>query len=184
MASHLEESGVVALTLSAWYDYDARCAKCGFVDPVTFGELESQINPSARCEGLAKGNWWGLRLELRQLPKGAEDAAYGYGFSYLHLRRPALERPYRDASLGEDSAFLRGLRKACGPESVRFVRDELGVCLHVMHGDNTADSAVHRAVYPDEVMGLAIWSLDFALPMLEAWRSSFVPSDVAGQFRH
>uniref|UniRef100_A0A7S4RBM0 Glycosyltransferase 2-like domain-containing protein n=1 Tax=Alexandrium monilatum TaxID=311494 RepID=A0A7S4RBM0_9DINO len=180
MLEFLEGRDAVALTLSTWYDFDMQQLKCGFVDPIALGAPD----PLGVSLGLARGGPPRLALEERLPPPEAHDTLFGYGFSYVHLRAPAIARPYPDVSLGEDVAFIAGLQEAHGERSMRLVRDEVGVCLHVMHGGNTADSAIHRDALPEEGMGLAVWDLDFALPLRDAWQASFVPSDVAGQFRH
>merc|ERR1712167_467745 len=84
-----------------------------------------------------------------------ESSIYGYGFSFVHLREPATRYPYPGIGLGEDFDFMQALRSALGPEKIGLRRDERGICLHIMHGANTADSAVHRIISPEDFRRLA-----------------------------
>eukprot|EP00415_Alexandrium_ostenfeldii_P000694 UN0694 len=180
MLECLKGHQTAAVTLSTWYDFDVKQTKCGFVDPIALGSAD----PLELSKGLTRSEQPCVALEARAVPSDADDVLFGYGFSYVHWRVPALSRPYPDAYLGEDVAFITGLRESLGQRCVKLVRDEVGICLHVMHGGNTADSALHRDARPDEVNGLAVWDLTFALPLREAWEASFSPSHIAGQFRH
>ncbi|CAE7655920.1 unnamed protein product, partial [Symbiodinium pilosum] len=91
---------------------------------------------------------------------GVEGAVYGYGFSYVHFRGPALHHPYPDTKMCEDVNFMLQLREAYG-QRVGLHRDLEGICLHVMHGGNTADSMLHRAVSAEDMAKLDVCKLDF-----------------------
>ncbi|CAE7524054.1 unnamed protein product [Symbiodinium natans] len=149
MVQVLQRKNLVALTLSAWYDFDTRLNRCGFVDPEALTDLDlAATNVSAMA-----------KTELQRLRRsGVEGAVYGYGFSYVHLREPALQHPYPDTKMCEDVNFMLQLRDAFGPR-VGLHRDVEGVCLHVMHGGNTADSMLHRAVSAQEMAKLNVCKL-------------------------
>jgi len=152
MVGHLQERDLVALTLSAWYDFDRRHGKCGFVDPIALTDLHLLPWGDPIMQG-ADPAMPELQELLQELQK---DTVYGYGFSFVHLREPALRHPYPNYSMGEDLVFMLGLREAFGHDRVGLLRDDQGLCVHVMHGDNTADSAAHRAVSSDEARQLAV----------------------------
>jgi len=184
LVAHLQEQELVALTLSAWYDFDKRKGLCGFVDPMAINELDllPWEEPIMRSASRTSP-------EVRELYKEhAEQSIYGYGFSFAYLRESALHHPYPDIGMGEDFDFMWELRRVYGHDRIGLMRDERGLCLHLMHGGNTADSAVHREVELDVVRSLAVCSIDTFKPLLsdmERLREESImhSAGVIGKFR-
>lgn len=137
MTEHLYANNLAALTLSTWFDFDLRRGQCGFVDPMSLQD------------------------------ESVEEDVWGYGFSYVHLRQPALANPYPSISFGEDYDFMLALREALGASSIGLLSDTRGLCLHMMHGGNTADSAKHRKVTAQEMRHLAVAKLSLVSPLLD-----------------
>jgi len=178
MVAELEERNLAALTLSAWYDYHVKSGRCGFVDPTAMHDLDVLYQNEADMENSGK-----TAKEMKILrDEAVEQAVFGYGFSYAHRRGPALSHPYPDSWFGEDLIFMRQLRWAFGSRSVGLMRDEQGICLHMMHGANTADSVAHRSVPPKEFKGLDVWKLkvDFATPVRSVSRPAV--GEAVGKF--
>jgi len=160
MVGRMLERGLSVLKLCAWYDFDVRSSRCGFVEPSSFDNLDLLQYP---CETELD------ELELERLHTEVRRNSWdGFGFSIVHLREVALSHPYPDVSMAEDVAFMSGLRSALGSECVGLHSDTVGICLHVMHGGNTADSPAHRPVALDAMKGLAVCDLDFVSPLLQA----------------
>ncbi|OLQ08853.1 hypothetical protein AK812_SmicGene7628 [Symbiodinium microadriaticum] len=169
MVRELQRKNLVALTLSAWYDFDTRMNRCGYVDPEALTDLDL---PNSNLADAAK-------TELEKLRRsGVEGAVYGYGFSYVHLREPGLQHPYPDTKMCEDVKFMLQLRDAFGPR-VGLRKDLEGICLHIMHGGNTADSMLHRAVSADEITRLDVSKLQIVASMARKMQKEF---DRPGRF--
>lgn len=169
MVRELQRKNLVALTLSAWYDFDTRMNRCGYVDPEALTDLDL---PNSNLADAAK-------TELEKLRRsGVEGAVYGYGFSYVHLREPGLQHPYPDTKMCEDIKFMLQLRDAFGPR-VGLRKDLEGICLHIMHGGNTADSMLHRAVSADEIARLDVSKLQIVASMARRMKKEF---DRPGRF--
>lgn len=152
MVSHLRSKNLVAATLSTWYDYDTRLGACGFVDPQALNDMD-----------LVHGRQYTFMKQLRD--SAIESAVYGYGFSYVYTRDAILLRPYPDMNSCEDIFWMLQLRDAVG--RVGLVRDTTGICLHLIHGGNTADSVMHRGVSPDEMAALEVSKLQLVRPLVE-----------------
>ena len=158
MVSELRRRQLVALTLSAWYDFDLRLGLCGFVAPEELHEVDLLPIRSRRMRELGR--------------EAVEAAVYGYGFSYVYERSAAMAEPFADRNMCEDVDFFSRLRDKGSQVGLR--RDEEGICLHVMHGKNTADSMLHRSV---SIEKLHVCTL--SLPFFHRARQ---PKEVPGRF--
>ncbi|CAJ1391988.1 unnamed protein product [Effrenium voratum] len=172
MVSELESRKLAALTLSAWYDFDLRLRRCGYVEPEVMHELDLCRNPS-KAPLSASAELWALRADA------VDSAVYGYGFSYVYLRAAALQHPFPDRNMCEDIAFMRELRSR---EKVGLKRDTEGICLHIMHGGNTADSMLHRVVQADELAKLEVAKLRSQLTFLEVQPDLSQAKEKRGRF--
>eukprot|EP00930_Biecheleria_cincta_P086924 TRINITY_DN76178_c0_g1_i1.p1 TRINITY_DN76178_c0_g1~~TRINITY_DN76178_c0_g1_i1.p1 ORF type:complete len:664 (-),score=79.20 TRINITY_DN76178_c0_g1_i1:16-1980(-) len=152
MVSHLRSKNLIAVTLSSWYDYDTRLGACGFVDPQALNDMD-----------LVHGRQYTFMKQLRD--SAVESAVYGYGFSYVYTRDAIMLRPYPDMNSCEDIFWMLQLRDAVG--RVGLLRDTAGICLHLIHGGNTADSVMHRGVAPETMASLEVAKLQFVKPMVE-----------------
>jgi len=90
---------------------------------------------------------------------GYEGIVYGFGFSYAYYREVALKYPFPHVSLSEDNQFMSRLRTAFGDEKVGLMRDPEGICLHLIHGNNTSGCGSHRDVSTEEAAGLKVCDL-------------------------
>ena len=158
MVSELRRRQLAALTLSAWYDFDLRLGLCGFVAPEEFHEVDLLPIRSRHMR------------ELRR--EAVEAAVYGYGFSYVYERSAAMAEPFGDRNMCEDVDFFKRLREKGLQVGLR--RDEEGICLHVMHGKNTADSMLHRGVSIEKLHVCAL-----SLPLFHRARQ---PKELPGRF--
>jgi glycosyltransferase involved in cell wall biosynthesis len=59
----------------------------------------------------------------------------GFGFSYVFKREIWGAAKYPDASFGEDTRFLKAAVK---PDRLICVADQMGICLHTLHGSNAS----------------------------------------------
>jgi len=172
MLEEMCEQGWDAITLRSWYIYDSSTGKIGHADP---RKTEDAHDP------------------------GSLDAwEYGYGFSYMYTREIATRIPYSDVSFdaksesSEDWPFFERIRKSTqqelgclperpvfvkgthyaipGPQGVALLADDFGLCLHVMHSDNLAQSLAHRRVPMDEAEALEVRELEGFEAMLQSYR--------------
>mmetsp|Transcript_47883 Transcript_47883/g.138508 ORF Transcript_47883/g.138508 Transcript_47883/m.138508 type:complete len:767 (-) Transcript_47883:54-2354(-) len=90
---------------------------------------------------------------------GYEGIVYGFGFSYAYYRDIAMKYPFPHISMSEDNQFMSRLRKVFGDEKVGLVRDEEGICLHLIHGNNSSGCGSHRDVALEEAAGLQVCKL-------------------------
>lgn len=125
--------GLDALTLSGWFNYFASEGTCGYSDPESWSPVSAE--------------------EL-------DEILYGYGFSYVHKRQPALKQPYPDAEFAEDAPFFLAMRSHLGPHRVRLKLDTEGLCLHIVHKANSAgDMPISRQVTAEELNKLEVAKL-------------------------
>lgn len=122
------------LTLSSWYNYFVTTGAVGYADPRKVWEEPVE--------------------DMSQ--EAMDDVLFGYGFSYVHRRRPALALPYPNVGFAEDAPFFLGLRKALGNEKIGLKHDTEGLCMHLVH---RANSAGHMPVARDV--------LESELPLLD-----------------
>lgn len=166
MVAELDRRNLVALTLSAWYDFDLRLGRCGFVDPEALHDVDLVAAKTRHPK-------------IRQFrDSGVEAAIYGYGFSYVYLRRVAMFYPFTDTNMCEDVDFFLRLKEVYDYQ-VGLKRDQEGLCLHIMHGDNTADSMLHREVH--EIAKLHVCELN--LPFLAKMEGE-TASKLTGEEHH
>lgn len=109
MVQEMRERGLAGLTLSSWYNYFETSGMCGYTDPDSWPPEEDM-----------------------------DEVLFGYGFSYVHLRRVALALPYPDVEFAEDYPFFSRLREALGKHRVALKADTQGLCVHVVHPRNSA----------------------------------------------
>ncbi|CAK9011833.1 Glyco_trans_2-like domain-containing protein [Durusdinium trenchii] len=76
MVSELQRRHLVALTLSAWFDFDLRLQRCGFVDPEALQDVDSVPKKHPKLRALREAS--------------VEAAVYGYGFSYARAAKGEL----------------------------------------------------------------------------------------------
>jgi glycosyltransferase involved in cell wall biosynthesis len=138
MVGEMQEKGFAAMTLSSWYNYFLYnrftiSGVCGYSDPDCWGTLDKE--------------------EL-------DEILYGYGFSYVHERRIALAHPYPNFDFAEDAPFFLRLRELLGDSKVALKKDEEGICMHIMHRDNSTDDCeFSRRITPQELLDLEVSSL-------------------------
>eukprot|EP00932_Pfiesteria_piscicida_P023146 SRR837773.988.p1 GENE.SRR837773.988~~SRR837773.988.p1 ORF type:complete len:359 (+),score=96.33 SRR837773.988:151-1077(+) len=109
----MQARSLVGVTLSAWYNYYSLTGDCTYSDPSSWGE------------------WASSQEEL-------DAILFGYGFSYAHRRHVSLEAPYPNVRFAEDAPFFLGLRSTYGDDRVGLLRDDRGICMHIMHRANSA----------------------------------------------
>jgi len=93
----------------------------------------------ASCAKLSCWHTYALRTRSFRVLNACEDdekELYGWGFSFVYLRDAWLECPYAHMGLGEDYDFVRRLRLQGQP--LVLVHDEIGICAHTCHLDNTS----------------------------------------------
>jgi len=134
MVGEMTKKGLIGVTLSAWYNFYMSTGECTYSDPSSWDE------------------WAENEEEL-------DAILFGYGFSYAHRRHVALEAPYPNVHFAEDAPFFLHLRKVYGAEQVGLLRDERGICMHVMHRANSAQVLGTYEVDEDEMDSLAITGL-------------------------
>jgi hypothetical protein len=135
MVGEMKARNLVGLTLSSWYNYLVQDGFVGYTDPRVKWEVPLE------------------QLDERKL----DEVLYGYGFSYVHLRRPALALPYPDVVFAEDAPFFLGLRERFGRERVALKQDTEGLCMHLVHRANSAGHMpVVREVSQAEVKALDV----------------------------
>ncbi|CAK9101571.1 unnamed protein product [Durusdinium trenchii] len=78
----------------------------------------------------------------------------------VYLRSAAMAHPFPDTSMCEDVDFLLRLKEVY-QHRVGLKRDEEGICLHLMHGGNTADSMLHQSVSAQKFAQLHVSKLQF-----------------------
>jgi len=137
MVGRLKERNVHAIKLSSWFTYTTNTADWGFCDPIA----------------------WGLTKGMDEESRDVKKWVYGYGFSYVFLRKTGLELWYEDINLGEDFNFITQLQIRKGDKSIEFFHDDFGICLHVQHGANTSNSIPLRKVARNEALDLDIMEL-------------------------
>ena len=130
MVAEMQRHGWGAATLSGWHNYFEQSGKCGYSDPESW--------------------------KVENLEELAETI-YGYGFSYVFKRSLALCYPYPNVEFSEDAPFMLRLRSVLGDARVGLLRDEQGMCLHVVHRDSTCiDPEISRLLSEDEFEDLQV----------------------------
>jgi len=134
MAVEMRQKGLCAVKLSSWYNFYVGTGECTYSDPSSWDE------------------WASNQDEL-------DAILYGYGFSYAHRRHVSLESPYPDVRFAEDAPFFLGLRNLYGPDKVKLLRDEAGICVHIMHHTNSAEVLGTDDIDDEDIDDLAIAKL-------------------------
>jgi len=148
MVGEMKSRGLTAITLSSWYNYIVPRRVCAYSDPV------SKI------------------ADAEQL----DEVLYGYGFSYVHRRREALLFPYPDVGFAEDAPFLFKLREEFGDAKVALKRDETGICMHIVHRNNStgvAGESLSRELSQAEVDALSVARLPVFRKFLDMHATSW-----------
>merc|ERR1712151_785636 len=130
----MQSKDLHGVTLSSWYNFYTGSGACTFSDPESWEE------------------WASDQAEL-------DAILYGYGFSYAHRRFVSLESPYPDVRFAEDAPFFLGLKKLYGDNKVALLKDEAGICMHIMHRANSAQVLGTDDVDEEDIDGLAIAGL-------------------------
>jgi len=147
MVGELQTRGLVALTLSSWFNYFESTGVCGY--------------SSADC-------WEEDEIE---------DNLYGFGFSYVHRRSFGLSCPYPNVDFAEDAPFMYKLKELCGDAAVGLRPDTEGLCMHIVHRANsTEDPTFSREVPHEELLTLEVAALPFFRDYLEARANFWWPS--------
>eukprot|EP00928_Gymnodinium_smaydae_P063049 TRINITY_DN46747_c0_g1_i1.p1 TRINITY_DN46747_c0_g1~~TRINITY_DN46747_c0_g1_i1.p1 ORF type:complete len:600 (-),score=88.47 TRINITY_DN46747_c0_g1_i1:51-1778(-) len=134
LVGHMQQKGLVGITLSAWHNYYVGRGVCTFSDPSGWGEWVSDA-------------------------KELENVLYGYGFSYVHRRAPSLAHPYPNVGFAEDAPFFLKLRELYGDPKVLLWKDNAGLCMHIMHRANTAQVLGTRTVSAQDLAQLKVCDL-------------------------
>lgn len=116
MVGEMKTRRLEGITLSAWYNYFVHSGTVGYTDPLKVWEVPIE------------------ELEQSEL----DEVLYGYGFSYVHRRRPSLALPYPSVCFAEDAPFFLGLRRHFGDDKIALKRDLEGLCMHLVHRANSA----------------------------------------------
>eukprot|EP00405_Crypthecodinium_cohnii_P007456 CAMPEP_0206419776 /NCGR_PEP_ID=MMETSP0324_2-20121206/384_1 /ASSEMBLY_ACC=CAM_ASM_000836 /TAXON_ID=2866 /ORGANISM="Crypthecodinium cohnii, Strain Seligo" /LENGTH=408 /DNA_ID=CAMNT_0053883405 /DNA_START=484 /DNA_END=1706 /DNA_ORIENTATION=- len=139
MIGELQHRGLEALTFSGWYNFFDRNGVCTYTSQDCWDEDE------------------------------VEDNLYGFGFSYVHRRRPGLLSPYPNIEFAEDLPFMMNLMKHYGEGAVGLMPDSSGLCIHMVHRSNsTVDPLYTREVPREELVGLEVAKLPIFVEYLEA----------------
>lgn len=99
---------------------------------------------------------------------GYEGIVYGFGFSYAYYRDVAIQFPFPHISMSEDNQFMSRLRRTFGDEKVGLMRDHEGICLHLMHGNNSSGCGSHRDVSLEEAARMKVCDLHKFAPHVES----------------
>jgi len=134
MVEEMRSKALYAVTLSSWYNFYVGTGECTYSDPSSWEE------------------WASNQEEL-------DAILYGYGFSYAHRRHVSLESPYPDVRFAEDAPFFLGLRNLYGSDKVALLRDEIGICVHIMHHTNSAEVLGTDDIDDEDIDDLAIAKL-------------------------
>lgn len=108
MVEDMRARGLAGITLASWFNYFETTGSCGYTDA---------------------DSW-----QLDDL----DEVLFGYGFSYVHLRRVGLALPYPDVEFAEDYPFFGRLRDVLGASRVALKADTTGLCMHIVHPRNSA----------------------------------------------
>jgi len=135
MIDTMDSEGLVAATLSGWHNYYREKGQCTYSDADSWGE------------------WAETSEELSKI-------LYGYGFSYSHRRRVAVDHPYPDVEFAEDAPFMLKFREVYGHQSVGLLEDTEGLCVHILHKANSAQVLASSVLTQEEIDELAVSSLD------------------------
>jgi len=127
MVREMQSRNLDALTLSSWYNYFVTTGAVGYADPQKVWEKPVD------------------QISVNEM----DEVLYGYGFSYVHRRRPALAMPYPNVEFAEDAPFMLGLRRALGSDRVALKRDTEGLCMHLVHRANSAGHMPTAREVPD-----------------------------------
>lgn len=149
MVEEMDKRGLVALTLSSWYNYIVPRQVCAYSDPESWEPWDED--------------------EL-------EEVLYGYGFSYVHKREFSLMLPYPDVEFAEDAPFLLKLKQIMGNDKVGLRRDTKGICMHIVHRANSTGvdgESISHEVSRDELNGLSVASLPVFQRYLEMHATSW-----------
>jgi hypothetical protein len=149
MVSEMNARGLVALTLSTWYNYIVPKQVCAYSDPNSWEPWDED--------------------ELAEV-------LYGYGFSYVHRRAFGLMFPYPDVEFAEDAPFLLTLKKVLGDEKVGLRTDTQGICMHIVHRANSTGidgESISHEVSRAELDKLAVARLPIFQQYLEMHATSF-----------
>lgn len=175
MLRELKTRELKALTLSTWHNFHVdldflpgASGICWFLDPRGCDQeqlIKMKTAASLQSKDLVQSRVILLRKDLsnaQKLELLAEDVVYGYGFSYVHLRKPALEIPYDSniPGIGEDFSFIMGLRKHFGGESVGLRSGEDGICIHLVHASSTSCAVGSRLVLREELESMPVAYLE------------------------
>jgi len=150
MVRDMQERNLQAITLSSWYNYYTTSGLCTYSDPQGWGD------------------WVDEKTKL-------EDILYGYGFSFAHRRNVALLFPYDNSlAFAEDAPLFLNFRKVLGDEKVGLKQDDRGICVHIMHRDNSAGVKETREIQPEQLRSLAVWGLEKFREYVAAPKSSLL----------
>jgi len=156
MVGEMQARSLSALTLSTWYNYIVPRRVCAYSDPV--GE-----NSDA-------DSW--TTEDADEL----EEVLYGYGFSYVHLRKAGLALPYPNVYFAEDAPFFLTLKEELGASQVGLLRDEEGLCMHIVHRANSTGcegESISRELLQEELDGLAVAGLPVFQRFLDLQNASW-----------
>mmetsp|Transcript_38019 Transcript_38019/g.109050 ORF Transcript_38019/g.109050 Transcript_38019/m.109050 type:complete len:173 (-) Transcript_38019:300-818(-) len=98
-------------------------------------------------------------VSARTLTRALGRSGHQISFSYAHRRHVSLESPYPDVRFAEDAPFLLGLRNLYGSDKVALLRDEIGICVHIMHRANSAQVLGAYDIDEEDIDELAIAKL-------------------------
>ena len=65
-----------------------------------------------------------------------KDNHLGYGFSYVYLKTVWSASPFASVAFNEDAPFVHAALTQS--KAVEFIKDEVGLCIHVLHAANTS----------------------------------------------
>jgi glycosyltransferase involved in cell wall biosynthesis len=124
MVGALRERGADFVKLSGWF-------LLGAIDG-SFGYWNTEVRTGLRfrCDGREA-----KPVMLSEEDGTAFSSENGFGFSYVFKRELWEKTKFRDVNFAEDGHFQR---EAIEGRSMMYVVDQGGICLHILHGKNTA----------------------------------------------
>ena len=120
--------GADLVTLSSWYNYWVRDGGVYFWDTCEAARWHRRIPPAEGQPRFFHGNR--VSEEVRR------GFTLGYGFSYVFRREMGVRVGVPDMAHGSDYTFVK--QAIAAGYAVHAVPDEVGRCLHMIHGDNVS----------------------------------------------
>jgi len=125
MVNHIEAKGADLVKLSAFFIYSALYDRFAYWDLTEKNGLHFI--------------WSDQPIAVAHVDEANtifKDNHLGYGFSYVYLKTVWSTCPFVSVAFNEDAPFVRNALTQS--KVVEFVKDEVGLCIHVLHAANTS----------------------------------------------